>query len=151
MVDLISSESPRERELNKALEAIHFGFRAIIAKPDERLARLGFSRVHHRILYFVGRNPRLSVNDLLRILGVSKQYLNRPLRQLAEKGFLDAVQDAHDRRVKRILLTKSGQRLERELSGEQRRRFAKVFEEAGEEAEYAWRKVMDLLADPQFD
>ncbi|MBF0291199.1 MAG: MarR family transcriptional regulator [Nitrospinae bacterium] len=151
MVDLLSSDSSREQELNKALEAIHFAFRAVIAKPDARLVRLGLSRVHHRILYFVGRNPRLSVNDLLRILGVSKQYLNRPLRQLADKGFLDVVQDEKDRRVKRIILTRSGQRLERELSGEQRRRFEKVFATAGEKAESAWRKVMKLLADPRFD
>ncbi|MBI5814725.1 MAG: winged helix-turn-helix transcriptional regulator [Nitrospinae bacterium] len=151
MVDHITPEASREACLNKALEALFFAFRAVIAKPDARLAGLGFSRVHHRILYFVGRNPRLGVNELLRILGVSKQYLNRPLRQLMEKGHVSFVQDGQDRRVKRLSLTKNGQRLERELSGAQRMRFAKVFAKAGSKAEEAWRMVMKLLADPKFD
>ena len=59
--------------LNEALELFHFAFRAFTSGPDAILAEQGLQRVHHRILYFVGRNPAISVNALLRILGVSKQ------------------------------------------------------------------------------
>ncbi len=54
----------REQELNQALEAMHFGFRAMIYKPDQRLAELRLSRIHHRLLYFINRNPGCSVNRL---------------------------------------------------------------------------------------
>ena len=144
MVD--SNMSPEEvHRLNEALEALHFGFRAITAHPDERLKALGYSRVHHRILYFVGRNPGCSVNELLRIMRVSKQYLNRPLRQLVEDGYIQAGQDKHDRRVKRLRLTRKGRRLEERLTGEQRTQLAEVFDRAGPQAEAGWRKVMELL------
>ncbi len=145
MVDIKKSPA-REAELNAALEAIHFGFRALIARPDARLAELGYSRVHHRILYFIGRHPGCSVNELLHILGVSKQYLHRPLRRLIEDGYVKAATDPADRRIKRLRLTTRGRRLEADLSGEQRARFARVFAEAGPEAEAGWRKVMELLA-----
>jgi len=145
MVD-IKKSAAREAELNAALEAIHFGFRALIARPDARLAELGYSRVHHRILYFIGRHPGSSVNELLQILGVSKQYLHRPLRRLIEDGYVKATPDPADRRIKRLRLTARGRRLEAELSGEQRARFARVFAEAGPEAEAGWRRVMALLA-----
>ena len=146
MID--SNMSPEEvHRLNQALEALHFGFRAITAHPDERLRALGYSRVHHRVLYFVGRNPGCSVNELLGIMRVSKQYLNRPLRQLVEDGYIQSKRDTEDRRVKRLRLTEKGRRLEEKLTGEQRAQLARVFRKAGPEAEAGWRKVMALLGD----
>ncbi len=135
----------RESELNQALEAMHFGFRAMVYKPDLRLDRLGFSRIHHRILYFIGRNPGCSIGELLRILGVSKQYLNRPLRVLVEKKYIKSQQDPTDRRIKQLDLTAKGKKLEHSLSGEQRRKFAEIFNKLGAEAESHWHQVMELL------
>lgn len=147
MADLNSSSSDREQELNEALEALHFAFRAVVAKPDAILAERGLSRVHHRILYFIGRQPGLSVNELLATLGISKQSLNTPLRQLTELGLVESKIDTTDRRIRRLTLTPSGSCLEQQLSGDQRQRFAKVFEVVGQEGETAWRQVMHLLAE----
>lgn len=144
MIDRYDSSDEQQR-LNQALEALHFGFRAITAHPDERLKALGYSRVHHRILYFVGRNQGCSVNELLGIMRVSKQYLNRPLRQLVEDGYIQSNQDKADRRVKRLRLTPKGRRLEEKLTGEQRAQLAEVFKQAGPGAEAGWRRVMALL------
>lgn len=141
----------KEPQLNQALEAIHFGFRAIIAKPDAILAQMGLARTHHRIMYFVGRNPGGSINDLLRILAVSKQYLNRPLKQLIELNLVQSETDTLDRRIKRLSLTRQGQKLEGRLSGEQRSRLEQVFSECSEVEVDAWYKVMLMIADSRFD
>lgn len=150
MTDLNSPPSGREKELNEALEALHFAFRAVVAKPDAILTERGLSRVHHRILYFIGRKPGLSVNELLATLGISKQSLNSPLRQLTELGLVESNLDTTDRRIKRLTLTPAGLCLESQLSGDQRQRFARVFEVVGLEGETAWRKVMYLLAEDTF-
>lgn len=147
MPDLNDLPCDREKELNAALEALHFAFRAVVAKPDAILAEQGFSRVHHRILYFIARQPGLSVNELLATLGVSKQSLNIPLRQLTQLGLVESKMDTTDRRIKRLILTASGLCLEHQLSDDQRQRFARVFEVVGLEGETAWRKVMLLLAE----
>lgn len=147
MVDLNLTDTQRVQELNKALEALHFAFRAVVAKPDALLAQRGLSRVHHRILYFIGRNPSLSVNELLAILGVSKQSLNAPLRQLASLGLIESKTDSVDGRIKRLELTPEGSCLEEELSGDQRQRFAKAFEIAGQQGEATWLQIMKLLAE----
>lgn len=146
MTDLIQLSPARELELNLALEALFHGFNAVVARPDAMLAKQGLSRVHHRILYFVGRNAGLSVNDLLAILQVTKQSLNHPMRQLTELGYIQAQADPQDRRIKRLSLTESGQTLEASLSGDQRARFARVFQQLGVEDEQAWRRVMNKLA-----
>ncbi len=79
-------DASREQELNEALELFFFGYREFTAYPDGVLAKRGLGRVHHRILYFVGRNPGVTVGDLLGVLGVSKQALNAPLRRLMAEG-----------------------------------------------------------------
>ena len=136
--------------LNEALELFHFAFRAFTTGPDAILAEQGLQRVHHRILYFVGRNPAISVNALLRILGVSKQALNPPLRTLQELGLIEANQDQQDRRIKRLMLSASGSELENRLSESQRQLMASVFTAAGTQAEQDWRHIMAQLAHSQF-
>ena len=95
--------------LNDPISLMYFAYRAFTGKPDELLAERGLARVHHRILHFVGKNPGLSVNALLRILDVSKQAVNAPLRHLQEQGLIVATLARHDRRVKELRLTESGQ------------------------------------------
>ncbi|MDP2183704.1 MAG: helix-turn-helix domain-containing protein [Actinomycetota bacterium] len=139
-------DTSREGQLNEALELFFFAYREFTAHPDEVLAERGLQRVHHRILYFVGRNPGLAVNQLLATLGVSKQALNAPLRRLTELGLVESTVGATDRRVRELRLTKEGARLERNLSGSQRERMAVVFGKAGPEAEAAWRAIMGEVA-----
>ena len=139
-------DSFREEALNRALELFHFAYRAFTAGPDRILETRGLQRVHHRVLYFVGRNPGISVNGLLEILGVTKQALHAPLRQLQEMRLVDAQASPSDRRVRELRLTSDGARLEASLSGQQRRRMDETFREAGPEAEAAWRAVMGKVA-----
>lgn len=128
---------------------LFFAFRALTAEPDRVLSERGLSRVHHRILYFVGRAPGLRVGELLATLGVSKQALHRPLKELFRLGLVSAAAPAHNRRAKELRLTEVGERLERRLTAAQRRRFARAFSAAGVQAEQGWREVMRRLAEPQ--
>jgi DNA-binding MarR family transcriptional regulator len=137
----------RQQQLNQALEAMHFGFRAMTYQPDRRLAELGLSRVHHRVLYFIGRQPDCSVNELLDTMRVSKQYLHQPLKKIVGLGYGEQRRDSQDRRVRRLRLTARGRKLEFELSEVQRRRFAEIFEQVGPQAEKHWRQVMARLGE----
>ena len=140
----------RQNELDLALESMHFGFRAMTYRPDKRLAQLGLARIHHRLLYFIGRNPGCSINELLKIMRVTKQYLHRPLRQMIELGYITQSTDGRDKRIKRLELSRNGEKLEFELTEVQRQRFADIFRQAGPAAERHWREVMKLLGE-QFE
>lgn len=137
----------RQQELNQALESMHFGFRAMVYQPDQRLAKLGLARVHHRLLYFIGRNPDCSINDLLQIMRITKQYLHKPLKKLLDLGYVKQEIDIADRRIRRLRLSAKGRKLEFELSEVQRRRFGHIFKQAGPAAERHWRQVMALLSE----
>ncbi|WKJ90623.1 MarR family transcriptional regulator [Methylomonas montana] len=137
---------PREAALCLAIEQFYFGYRAFTVQPDRILAERGLGRVHHRILYFVGRNPRMSVNALLSMLGVSKQALNAPLRQLVEMQLVAIDTAEHDKRVRELSLTSSGAELETQLTGTQMQQLQTVFEQVGSDAEAGWHQVMRSLS-----
>jgi len=142
-------DQTRQDELRDAIERLYFAYRAFTDRADRILDRRGLGRVHHRILYFVGRNPDISVKGLLDVLAVSKQALNAPLRQLLEMGLIAVMASPEDRRVKRLRLTQDGQRLEAELTGAQMRHLQAAFETAGRASEDGWRDVMARLAEAE--
>ena len=142
-------DSQRRLALDAAIELTHFAYRAMTARPDALLATRGLSRVHHRILHFVVRLPKPSVSELLRTLGVSKQALNGPLRDLYAQKLITFERAPDDARVKHLSLTPEGRKLEARLSAQQRAQFAAVFEAEGATAEAAWRSVMQRLAAPE--
>ncbi len=137
----------REAELRDAIELLYFAYRSFTAEPDRMLAERGLGRAHHRILYFVGRNPDIAVNELLAVLAVSKQALHAPLRTLLEGKWVSARSDAQDRRFKRLRLTEAGKRLEARLTGAQMRHLGAVFAAAGDRAETAWKAVMRAMSE----
>ena len=141
----------RRLELDAAVELTHFAYRAMTARPDALLAARGLSRVHHRILHFVVRLPKPSVTQLLRTLGVSKQALNGPLRDLYAQKLITYTRAPGDARVKHLSLTPEGRKLEGRLAALQRAQFAAVFEAEGAAAEAAWRVVMARLAAPEIE
>lgn len=132
-------------ELERSIELFFFAYRAFTARPDRILAERGLGRVHHRILHFVGRNPRITVTALLGILGVSKQALNGPLRQLLELKLVAGEIAEHDRRVKQLSLTEAGRQLEAQLTGTQMDHLAAAFAAAGPAAEKGWQAAMRAI------
>ena len=133
--------------LNDAWRVMHFALRAVVAEPDRMLAKRGLTRVHHRILFFVAREPAVSVGALQATLDVTKQALNAPLKQLQAQGLIVLVKADHDARVRELRLTSEGTQLEAKLTGEQHRMFADAFVQAGEDAKAGWFEVTRLLAD----
>ncbi|WP_409283183.1 MarR family transcriptional regulator [Pseudomonas protegens] len=129
-----------------AMEAFFFGYQAFTAKADEMLERRGLSRVHQRIVFFIARYPGLSVKELLNLLGVSKQALNTPLRQLMEMHLVDSVAPDSDKRKRLLQLSADGARFEQSLRREQVKLLQRAFSEAGENAVDGWLAVNQALA-----
>ncbi|WP_341963700.1 MarR family transcriptional regulator [Pseudomonas sp. RC10] len=128
-----------------AMEAFFYGYQAFTAKADEMLDRRGLSRVHQRIVFFIARYPGLSVKELLTVLGVSKQALNTPLRQLVEMELVLSVAPEDDKRKRLLALTEEGAKFEESLRREQVKLLQKVFKDAGREAVDGWLAVNQAL------
>jgi len=144
MLDL---KNPTSQQM--AMEAFFFGYQAFTAKADEMLERRGLSRVHQRIVFFIARYPSLSMKELLALLGVTKQALNMPLRQLMEMHLVNSVASETDKRKRLLELTEEGTRFEQALRREQVKLLERVFAEAGEAAVNGWLAVNMALGKGQ--
>ena len=97
MADVISdmhksAAGPEAEELVELIELLFFAYRDFVGDPDRILAAYGFGRAHHRVLHFVNRQPGLMIAELLDILGITKQSLNRVLKELLDTGKLGKLQ-----------------------------------------------------------
>jgi DNA-binding MarR family transcriptional regulator len=138
-----------DEQIRKGTEAMFFAYRGFTADPDRILEQRGYGRAHHRALHFIARSPGTTVNNLLSILGVTKQSLNRVLRTLIEDGLVESRVGRSDKRQRLLLLTPKGEALERELSDAQRARMRDAYRKAGPQAVAGFRQVLEAMMDPE--
>ena len=148
MTDINSCE-PSEEVLRQGIELLFFAYRDFTAEPDAILAKLGFGRAHHRVIYFVGREPGTTVNALLATLRITKQSLSRVLGQLIREGYIVQRTGTADRRQRLLDLTPKGAALEQALTETQRARMRKAFEAGGAPAVDGFRSVLAALMDEE--
>lgn len=145
MPDIKSFANPlflREDELRQGIELMFYAYRDFTAEPDAILSGIGFGRAHHRVIHFVGRQPGMTVSDLLDILKITKQSLSRVLSQLVAQEYIVQRTGTRDRRQRLLELTPKGAELERRLSEGQRALVARAYRAAGAEAVDGFRKVL---------
>lgn len=136
-----------DEQLRKGIEAMFFAYRGFTADPDRILQEKGYGRAHHRAVHFIHRSPGTTVNNLLSILGVTKQSLNRVLRTLIEDGLVQSRVGPEDKRERHLYLTETGSVLERELTEAQRDRMRMAYKAAGPSAVAGFRQVLEAMMD----
>lgn len=137
-----------DEQLRQGIEAMFFAYQGFTADPDRILEGMAYGRAHHRAVHFINRAPGTTVNNLLALLGVTKQSLNRVLRTLIEDGLVQSRVGRMDKRERHLFLTEAGQELERKLSDAQRARMRSAYRDAGPEAVTGFRAVLEAMMDP---
>ncbi|WBU63290.1 MarR family winged helix-turn-helix transcriptional regulator [Paracoccus aerodenitrificans] len=134
-----------DEQIRGGIEAFFFAYRAFTADPDAILEGMDYGRAHHRALHFIANRPGLTVSDLLDILGVTKQSLNRVLRTLLTDGLVEARVGRRDRRERQLFLSPEGAELEKRLSEAQRARVRAAYRAAGPQAVAGFRTVLEAM------
>ena len=138
-----------DEQLRKGIEAMFFAYRGFTSDPDRILEGMDYGRAHHRAIHFIHRSPGTTVSNLLSILGVTKQSLNRVLRSLIDDGLVEARVGKTDKRERNLYLTAKGAELERQLSDAQRARMRAAYRAAGPAAVQGFRTVLEAMMDPE--
>jgi len=129
--DLTARVRADDEPMYELIELFFFAYRDFVGDADRLLEAYGFGRAHHRVLYFVCRRPGLTIAELLDILRITKQSLNRVLRELVDKNFIEARAGALDRRRRQLYATPEGERLALRLAQVQTKRFALALKASG--------------------
>jgi DNA-binding MarR family transcriptional regulator len=135
----------RDEELGEGIELLYFAYRDFTAEADAILAELKMGRAHHRALHFIARNPGITIMELLKVLGITKQSLGRVLNELTEGGLVATRQGTADKRFKHLTLTETGTDLEKRLSATLKRAIHAAYRSAGPEAVKGFRRVLEGL------
>jgi DNA-binding MarR family transcriptional regulator len=130
------------------IELLFFAYRDFVADPDRILTDYAFGRAHHRVLHFVSRQPGLTIAELLDILRITKQSLNRVLKELVDKGFVEQRAGVHDRRQRLLFPTPRGCELALSLADLQGERIARALAECGPDAHEAAQRFLSAMIDP---
>ncbi len=136
-----------EPPLYELIELLFFAYRDFVGEADRVLEAYGFGRAHHRVLHFVNRHPGLTIAALLDILRITKQSLNRVLKELVAKNFIEARAGATDRRHRQLYATETGEKIARDIAKLQTRRFAAALEEVGPGAQAMASTFLEAMID----
>ncbi|WP_201838887.1 MarR family winged helix-turn-helix transcriptional regulator [Microvirga zambiensis] len=130
------------------IELFFFAYRDFVSDPDRILDEYGFGRAHHRVLHFVSRQPGLTIAELLDILRITKQSLNRVLKELIEKDFIESRMGTSDRRQRLLFATGKGHDLALKLAKLQTRRIMRALSGMEPEAKETVSRYLLRLIDP---
>ncbi len=108
------------------IELLFFAYRDFVGDADRLLETYRFGRAHHRVLHFVDRHPGLTVAELLDILKITKQSLNRVMKDLLDGGFIAVEAGVSDRRRRLLRPTDRGGALALQLASLQSERFRRT-------------------------
>lgn len=147
--DLAPPAHRDETPMYELIELFFFAYRDFVGDADRLLEAYGFGRAHHRVLYFVDRRPGLTIAELLEILRITKQSLNRVLRELVDKNFVEIRAGALDRRRRQLYATPEGERLALRLAQVQTRRFASALEKLGPAGPETAATFLEAMIDPE--
>ena len=145
----MTDREDRDAPMYDLIELFYFAYRDFVGDADRLLEAYGFGRAHHRVVHFVSRHPGLTIAALLDILRITKQSLNRVLKELIVEGFIEARAGAVDRRHRELYATAKGEDLALQLSLAQTRRFERVLDRVGVEGRRHAIAFLLAMVDPQ--
>lgn len=131
--------------MRRGIELLFFGHAHFWRAIDAALEEQGLGRAEYRALYFIARQPGLTVSDLLALLGITKQSLGRALKPLEARALVITRPGGRDRRQKELRLTEAGAELESALFAVLRGAMGRAYSAAGQDAVTGFWRVSEAL------
>lgn len=138
----------RTDAIRGGMDLLMFANRSHLSHADQALAEQGLGRAHHRVIYILSRNPGSTVTEILEFLGITKQSLGRVMKDLKNKGMVEARPGKRDRRNKLVFLTVKGYEIENVLFERMHENMARAYAAAGEDAVGGYWTLTQHLMSP---
>jgi|TARA_B110000914_G_C15442614_1_gene436845 DNA-binding MarR family transcriptional regulator len=98
----------KDNQIKDFIQLLFYAYRETFSDPKEVLAKRYFGPAHLRILNLIERHPGISLGGLIYKLKITKQSINRVLRELIKNKMIKQMQDDDDSRKKNLYLDKEG-------------------------------------------
>jgi len=112
----------KDEQLKDLIEKLFVGYRKIFSDSKKVLDKYSIGLAHNKVIHLVSMYEGISISELLRRLKVTKQSLNRVLKDLIKLEIIEFKKDEQDTRVKHIYLNKKGKSISDEIFQIQKKR-----------------------------
>ncbi len=98
----------KDEQIKDFIQLLYYAYRETFADPKEILSKKYFGPAHLRVLNLIDSNPGISLGDLIFKLKITKQSINRVIRDLLKSKMIKQIKDENDTRKKKLFLDKEG-------------------------------------------
>tara|TARA_S200000501_G_scaffold165657_1_gene156101 strand:- start:1121 stop:1564 length:444 start_codon:yes stop_codon:yes gene_type:complete len=117
----------KDEDLKQYIEKIFLGYRETISDAKKILNKYSLGVAHNKVIHLISLYEGITISDLLRKLKVTKQSLNRVLKDLINLKAIEYKKDKIDTRIKHVYLTVEGHKLFDEIFTAQKKRIYQAF------------------------
>ena len=112
----------KDEQLKDLIEKLFISYRETFSDAKKVLDRHSIGLAHHKVIHLLSMYHGISISELLKRLKVTKQSLNRVLKDLIKLEIVTFKKDDQDTRVKHIFLNEKGKKLFNEIFDLQKKR-----------------------------
>jgi len=135
----------KDEQIKDFIEMIFYAYRESYSDPKKVLKKYSFGTAHHRAIHLIERHRGLTVSDLLNKLKITKQSLNRVLRDLIKNKAILIKKGEIDSRQRQIFLNDKGKKLFDEIFFEQKKRIYNAFKNSDSESVIKFKDVLNKI------
>ena len=112
----------KDEQLKELIEKIFVSYRETFSDAKKILDRYSIGLAHHKVIHLLSTHNGISISELLKRLKVTKQSLNRVLKDLIKLEIVTFKKDDRDTRVKHVFLNEKGKKIFNEIFDLQKKR-----------------------------
>ena len=135
----------KDDQIKDFIEKIFYAYRETYSDPKEILKKYSFGTAHHKAIQLIERYEGLTVSDLLNKLKITKQSLNRVLRELIKNKVILVKKGEVDSRQRQIFLHEKGKKLFEEIFLQQKKRIYDAFKNSDADSVIKFRNVLSKI------
>jgi DNA-binding MarR family transcriptional regulator len=135
----------KDDQIKDFIEQIFYAYREIYSDPKKILKKYSFGNAHYRAIYLIERHEGVSISELLNKLKITKQSLNRVLRDLIKKNTIIVKKGDIDSRKRLIFLNENGKKLFDEIYLEQKKRIYEALKNSDADSVIKFKNVLNKI------
>tara|TARA_B100001559_G_scaffold272117_1_gene240960 strand:+ start:240 stop:680 length:441 start_codon:yes stop_codon:yes gene_type:complete len=137
----------KDEQIKDFIQLLFYAYRETFSDPKQILAKKFLGPAHLRSLNLIERNPGISMGELMFKLKVTKQSLNRVLRDLIKSKMIKQIKDEQDTRKKNLYLDKDGKTFFDAVYTAQKKRIFNALKNSNAESVIKFKQVLKRIID----
>ena len=135
----------KDDQIKEFIEQIFYVYRDTYSDPRKILKKYSFGAAHHRAIHLIERHEGLTVSDLLSKLKITKQSLNRVLRDLIKNNTILLKKREVDSRQRKIFLNEKGKKIFEEIFIEQKKRIYNALKNSDSDSVIKFKSILNKI------